>query len=93
MAGAGWFDILNSLLLLAVAIMTFFNGRRTSELSIKVEQVHKATNSLQDKLIAAKDAETLAVGASKMAEGLAAGRAERKVEPLAKPSGSIYTKP
>ena len=83
--------LINTFMLLVTSIITAWSAlaaRRdakqrmaeTKVLAEKVEQVHLATNSLQDKMIAAKDAEVLATAAAQHAIGLAAGIVEGKAD-------------
>lgn len=75
-----WTQGLNLLVLLGIAILQWHNTKAMVEVRKDVRKVELATNSLQDKMIAAKDAEVLATGREQHAAGLAAGRAEQRAE-------------
>jgi len=60
-----WIPVLNSVLLFATALLTFWNNR-------KIEQVHRATNSMKDELVRE-------VKQASHAEGLKEGREEPRL--------------
>ena len=80
MIKADLLTIFNSLILLSVAVLQFLNNRAMRAVREDVRKVELATNSLQDKMIAAKDAEVLATAAAQHAIGLAAGIIEGKAD-------------
>jgi len=80
MSQIDWTAILNLGVLIAIALLQWRNNRTMREVQVDVRKVELATNSLQDKMIAAKDAEVIATAAAQHAIGLAAGRKEQKAE-------------
>ncbi len=64
-------QIITALSAVSACLLSWRNSRKIEKVDVKVEQVHLATNSLQDKLVAA-------TATASKAEGVEQGRAEER---------------
>jgi hypothetical protein len=72
-----WMAIGEKLFLLVLGILTAFNTWRSGRRDARVEEIHKATNSMKDALVESTKIGSHAIG---MAEGIARQKAEQKAQ-------------
>ena len=70
---AAWIALFNMIGIIAVAVFTYLGKRQGNRNEEKIEQVHKATNSMKDALVAATAKASFAEGAKSETDKLSKG--------------------